>query len=176
MRDSTATMPSAKRRRSIGGFVEVADEEVPLAAAVALLDDSAADFGRRRRVGVADCDGELLGGAFDFVESFDEQQAAGVHDGDDVGDAFDFADLMAGEKHRATCGGDVDHAFEEFAADHGVEAGGRLVEDEELGLVGHGEREGDFARMPLESWLSLRSSGTRKPSTSVRKWCSKPSG
>ena len=84
------------------------------------------------------------GGALDVVERFDEQQAAGVHDGDDVGDAFDFADLMAGEEDGAAGGGDVDHAFEEFAADHGVEAGGWFVEDEELGLVGHREREGDF--------------------------------
>ena len=89
-----------------------------MAAAVALVDDLAADGGRRGGIGVADGDRELAGRAFDVVEWFDQQQAAGVHDGDDVGDAFDFADLVAGEEDGAACGGDVDHAFEELAADH----------------------------------------------------------
>ena len=133
-----------------------------MAAAVALMDDSATDGGRCGGVGVADGDRELLGGALDVVEWFDQQQPAGVHDGDDVGDAFDFADLMAGEEDGAAGGGDVDHAFEKFAADHGVEAGGRFVEDEELGLVGHGEGEGDFGAHAFGELAELAVEGDAK--------------
>ena len=60
--------------------------------------------------------------------------------GDDVGDAFHLGNLMAGQKDRFSGRRPIDHAFQELAADHGVQSGGGLVENQQIRLVGQGQR------------------------------------
>ena len=85
----------------------------------------------------------------ELVERLGEDQAALVQERDVAGDPLDLGDLVAREEDRPARAGQVDHALEELAAHQEVEPRGRLVEDQELGLRGQGQRERDLGPHPL---------------------------
>ena len=68
--------------------------------------------------------------------------AAGVHDGDPVGDAGDDAEVVGDEEEgrAALVPGRVEY-LEHLRLDGHVEGGGRLVGDDDVGLVGDGHRD-----------------------------------
>ena len=67
--------------------------------------------------------------------------AAGVHDGDVVGDLEQEREVVGDEERRETEPVAQGHQlFEDLALRHDIERGGRLIQDDDLGLEsqGHG--------------------------------------
>ena len=70
--------------------------------------------------------------------------AAGIHHQDAVGEVEDRADVVADEEHReALLRLEPAHVLEDRVLHDDVEAGGRLVEEDELRVEGQGQREVD---------------------------------
>ncbi len=90
-----------------------------------------------------------------LVERFCEDQLARVQKGHVAGHALDLADLMAGKNHRPARAGKVDHALEKLPANHGVQPGSRLVEDQERGVRRQGQRQGNLGLHSLGQGLDL---------------------
>ena len=97
----------------------------------------------RRQIGrtVAERDGQLADVRLQLVQPLDERQLAVPHDGDHVGHALDLGDLMAGQQHGPPLPGDVDHALQKLAPNQRIETRRRLVEDQQLRLVSHRQRQ-----------------------------------
>ena len=73
-----------------------------------------------------------------------------AHDDDAVGRGEDLAEQMRDEDGGAALGGEAAHEREELARDDGVEAGRRLVEDDEpCRPVGDGEGPRDLHHLAL---------------------------
>ena len=68
-------------------------------------------------------------------------------------------EILAGGAPRGVIGAKLrdvrTSAFEELAADERVQAGGRFVEHEQVGIVGHGQREAHLGPHPLGKGLDL---------------------
>ena len=90
----------------------------------------------------------MIGGAIDPQHAVDQ-------DADPVGHALHVAeDVRAEEDRPAAALDDLDQRFEEIAADDRVEPERRIVEDQQLRVGGHGQRQGDLgllaAREPAD--------------------------
>jgi hypothetical protein len=79
----------------------------------------------------------------EFFDRILDDQAASDHYADAISQPFDVLDRVAGEQDRtaATTNGTEDR-LEEFLAGDGIEAGGGLVEDQDLRFVGEGQQKG----------------------------------
>ena len=58
------------------------------------------------------------------------------HDDDAIRGRQDLAEQVGDEDGRASLLGEAPHEVEELARDHGVQARGRFIEDDELRLAG----------------------------------------
>ena len=90
-----------------------------------------------------------------FVERLGQDQLALVEQGDMAGHALDLRDLVARKEHRPPRAGQIHHAFEELAANHRVEARGRLVEHQQRRVRRQGQRERDLGFHALRQGLDL---------------------
>ena len=98
-----------------------------------------------------------------LVERLGQDQLARVQQGHVAGHALDLADLVAREQDRPARAGEVDHALEELAADHRVQARGRLVEDQERRVGGQRQGQRDLGLHPLRQGLDLPLGGQAEP-------------
>lgn len=78
---------------------------------------------------------------------------SGIQDGEAVDEPLELADEVGGDQHGPLPGIGVligpDHRLDELPADRGIEARGRLVEHQQLGLRGDGPDQGQLRALPL---------------------------
>ncbi len=107
------------------------------------------------------------------------QQLSFAENADVRGDPFDPFEVVGGEEDRRAAVGELaDELVEDEAAGDRVEAEGRVVEEEELRLLGQGEREhdepllaaGEIAEALAAVGMPKRSSRLRKPAASQPRW------
>ena len=82
--------------------------------------------------------------AKDFGGQADFDEAAGVHDGDAIGDTSDDAEIVGDEEKAEThFAAEAIEELEDLALDGDVESGGGLIGDEErgIGAEGHGDHD-----------------------------------
>jgi hypothetical protein len=94
---------------------------------------------------------DLLVARAGLVGGEGEHVAAGVHDREVLDQALEFGDQVGRDEHGALARiallVGADHGLDELAAHDRVEAGGRLVEHEQLGFGGDGADEGDLGAL-----------------------------
>ena len=72
---------------------------------------------------------------FEVRDRVGDHEPAVTQDGDDVRHRLDLAQHVGGEEHGAAAVPDLPDQLEELALDEGVQPRGRLVEDEQVGVV-----------------------------------------
>ena len=78
-----------------------------------------------------------------------------VHDADPVGHLAHDAEIVGDQQHRhVELGLELEQEVEDLRLDGHVERGGRLVGDQQVGLVG--ERHGDHHPLPLPAGKLMR--------------------
>ena len=79
-----------------------------------------------------------------FLQRGGQQQPALGQERDVAGDALHLGDAVTGDEDGPAGAGQIDHAGEKFSSNEEVEAGGRLVEDQHLGVEGQGQGQADL--------------------------------
>ncbi len=76
-----------------------------------------------------------------------DQHAVGEHT-DPVGELLGLVEIVRGEQHRGAQAAELGDQLPRLAAGGGVEAGGRLVEEQHVGVADDAEREVEPALLP----------------------------
>ena len=96
----------------------------------------------------------------DPIERIAEQDAARLDHRHLVGDALHFGQQVRREQHGAAFVGDrADDRAEDVAADDRIEAGRRLIEQQQLGPVGEGDQQAGAGPLALGKLLDFRVPG-----------------
>ncbi len=97
----------------------------------------------------------MLRGGEDIARGAPLDDLAVVHDADPVGHLAHDAEIVGDEQHgHVELGLELEQEIEDLRLDGDVERGGRLVGDEQVGLVG--ERHGDHHPLPLPARKLVR--------------------
>ena len=103
-----------------------------------------------------------------FRRAVDAQHAVD-QDADPIGDPFDVGQDMGAEQDRPPLAlNEMDHRHQEIAAGDGVEAERGVIEDEQVGIGGDRQGQGDVTRWPLDSRRSFARAGSRSGRESGR--------
>src|ERR1022692_4653745 len=130
-----------------------ADQQRALPAGVAGRDDLPVS---RPGAGIAAGPGELAVRGEQFPDLAGELDPGGDDHDQEVADPLQVGDQVRGH-HDADLvpGGELRQALQELAAGERVEAGDRLVEDEQLGLLGDGQGQGELGALPTRQLPGL---------------------
>ena len=116
--------------------------------------------------GFGEAQGHVAVRFLDGVERRAQRDPAVADHRDVVGDPLHLLQQVRREEHRAAFMGDGAHdGFQDVAAHHGIEAGRRLVEQEELGTVGQRDEQSGARLLPPGEVLDPRRrvQGERSP-------------
>ena len=110
-----------------------------------------------QRCGELDFDGGVGQRLFlNLARRADGDDAAFIDDGHAVAELLGFFDVVGGQQDGALLAAQVQDEFVDFEAGLGVESGGGLVEEEDLRIVEHGERQGQALLLPAGEFGVLR--------------------
>ena len=89
----------------------------------------------------------------DRLDPVDLHEAALADDGHAVTGAVDLVDDVRGQEYRAPIGLRLAHDLEELLLDERIEAGRRLIEDQQVRLVLKSDDQADLLLVPLRVLL-----------------------